>query len=79
MNNVLYKKTWTSGITQMHVKPPPVPLIKSNHDNKSEKYFSKLKFCRDLTSSLEDLYELNMAWFDNGELEELLLSVKTSI
>ena len=58
---------------QPHVEPPPIPLIKSKHENKSENYFVKIKFHRDPTSSSSDLYEFNMALFDNGEPEEFFL------
>ena len=34
----------------MHVEPPPNPLIKSNSDDKSEKYCVKIKFPRDTIS-----------------------------
>ena len=59
----------------MHLDPPPIPLIKINHDNKLDKDFVKLKLCRNLTSAMPDLYEFKMALFDNGDLEELLFFV----
>ena len=50
MNNVSHKKTWNTGVTQVHVDPPPIPPIKSKHNDKSDKNFVKLKLCRDMTS-----------------------------
>ena len=63
------------GVTQPHVDPPTIPLIKENHDGKSDKDFVKLKLCRDPTSPTPDLYEFKMSFFDNGNPEEFLLSV----
>ena len=56
---------------QVHVEPPPIPLIKIKHDDKSDKDLVKLKFCRDLTSEKSDLYEFKMALFENGGPEDL--------
>ena len=75
MNNVSQKKSRNSGMTQIRVEPLPIPLIKSKHNYKLEKYFIKIKLCRGPTSSLLGLYEFKMALFDNGETEELLLLV----
>ena len=50
-------------------------LIKSNHNDKSEKDFVKLKLHRDLISEKLDLYELKIALFDNDNLEYVLLYV----
>ena len=60
-------------MTQVHVEPPPIPLIKIKHDDKSDKYFVKLKLCIDPTSYLSDLYEFMMDLFDNGDPEKFLL------
>ena len=65
-----------TGITHPHVDPPPIPRIKEKHDGKSDKYFVKLKLCRDPTLSTLDLYELKSSLFYNGETEEFLLSVR---
>ena len=62
-------------MTQVHVDPPPVPLIKSKHNNKSGKYLLKLKLCRTLKSATSYLYEFKMDIFDNGEPQEFLLFV----
>ena len=63
-------------MTQIHVEPPPVPLIKINHGNNSDKDFVKLKLRRDPTSSSSDLYEFNMYLLDNGDPEEFLMFVQ---
>ena len=49
MNNVSRKKMWNAGTVQVHVDPPPIPLIKSKNDDKSDKDFVKIKFCKDPT------------------------------
>ena len=63
-------------MTQIHMETLPIPLIKSNHDNKSDKYFVKLKLRSDMTSSLSELYEFKMDLFDNGELKYFVLFVQ---
>ena len=60
-------------VVEQHVDPPPIPLIKIKHNDKSDKYFLRLKLCKDLTSEKSDLYEFKMALFDNGNLDEFLL------
>ena len=62
-------------MTQTHMEPPPITLIKENYDGKSDKDFVKLKLRRDPTSSTSDLYEFKMPLFDNGDPEEFLLFV----
>ena len=59
----------------MHVDPPPIPLIRSKKNDRSDKYFYEIKLGRDLTSEKLDLYEFKMVLFDNGETEEFLLLV----
>ena len=59
-------------MTQVHVEPPPNPIIKDKRDDKSYKYFVKLKSCWDLTSATSDLYELKTGLFDNGDPKEFL-------
>ena len=59
-----------------HVEPHPIPLIKSKLDDKPNKYFIKIKFCRYPTSYLSDLYNFKMAFFYNGDREEFLLFVQ---
>ena len=55
--------------------PPPIPLIKSRNDDKSGKYFVKIKLRRGPTSEKLDLYEFKMALFDNGEPDDILLFI----
>ena len=69
----LYKKWYNSGMAHEHVEPLPIPLIKETYDGKSDKYFVKLKLCRDPTSITSDLYEFRMYLFDNGESEEFFV------
>ena len=54
----------------MSVEPSPIPLIKIKNDENSDKYFVKIKLCRDPTSENLDLDELKMALFDNGDPDE---------
>ena len=58
------------------MEPPPTPLIKIKHGNKSETYFDKIKLHSNLTSSSMDLYGFKRTLFDNGETEEFLLFLK---
>ena len=73
MNNVSHKKSCNSGVRQPRLKSPPIPLIKNNHNHKSDKDLVKIKLCRYPTSSSSDLYKFKMDMFDNGEPEEFLL------
>ena len=67
MKNVFHKKKWNSGTVQVHVDPHPVPLIKINNNDKSDKYFVKIKLHRDPASEKSELYEFKIAMFDNGK------------
>ena len=62
-------------MTQPHVEPLIIHLIKEKHDGKSDNCFVTLKLRRDPTSITSDLYEFKMSFFDNGEPEEFLLFV----
>ena len=73
MSNFSHKNKWNVGVVQVHVEPPPIPLIKINHDDKLDKDFVKLKLCGDQTSATSDLYEFNMVLFENSDTEEFLL------
>ena len=79
MNKILSKKRFMTGTTQPHVDPPPITLIKENHDGKSEKYFVKLKLRRDPTSPTSDIYEFKMSLFDNGDFLSFYCLFITSI
>ena len=57
MKNVFHKKKCNVGVVQLHVDPPPPPLIKSKHDDKLEKDFVNIKLRRDPTSEKLDRYE----------------------
>ena len=57
------------------MEPPPIALIKSNNSDKSDKYFVKIKFCKDTTSEKSDLCEFKMYFFDNSKPEEFLLFI----
>ena len=74
MKSVFHNKKWKSGALQLHVDPPPTPLLKSNHDDNSDKDFVNLKFCRDLRSEKLYLYEFKKAFFDNGNPEDYFVS-----
>ena len=76
IKNVSHNKSWNSRVTQPHVEPPLIHLIKGNHDDNSEKYFVKLKLRRDPTLSSLNLYEFKTDLFENGEPEEFLLFVR---
>ena len=73
MKNVSSKKGWTTGVTQPHVDPPMVPLIKENYNGKSKKYFVKHKLRRDPASPTSNLYGIKMSLLDNSDPEEFLL------
>ena len=75
MKNVSHKNNWNQGAVQLHVEPPPIPLIKSKIDTQSDKYFVKIKLRRGPTSEKSGLYDLKMTFFDNGDLEEFLLFI----
>ena len=40
-NKVFHKKKWKAGVVQVHVEPPMNSLLKSKHDDKSDKDFVK--------------------------------------
>ena len=73
MQNVSHKKKWNAGLLQLHVDPPPITLIKGNHDDKLEDDFVKIKLGRDWTSENSYLYEFTMALFYNGDREAFFL------
>ena len=43
MNNFSNKMTWNLAMTQMHVEPPPIPLIEFKNGDKSDKNPVKIK------------------------------------
>ena len=68
-----------TGMTHVHVDPLMIPIIKENHDGKSDKYSVKLILRRGPTSSTSDLYDFKMYLFENGEPEEFFCLFVTSI
>ena len=78
MKKVSSKKLWMTGMTQPHVEPPPIPLIKTNHGVKSDKYFVTLNLRKDPTLPTSDPYEFKMSFFGNGKIEEFYCSFVTS-
>ena len=66
MKRILHKNKWNVETVQVHVEPPPIPLIISKNDDKPDTYCVKIKLCRDRMSEKLDLYEFKMAVFDNG-------------
>ena len=78
MRNASNNKKWNVGVVKLHVETPHITLIKSKHDEKSDKDFVNIKFCRDTTSENSDLYELKTAFIENSNTEEFLLFVPNS-
>ena len=75
MKNVYHRESQRTGAVQTYVDSPPINLVKSKNDLKMERYYVKIKFCRNQTSEKPDMYESKIALLDSGEPEELLLSV----
>ena len=65
-------------MTQVHVDPTPIPLLKIKYYSKSDTYFVKLKLIRALTSSTSDLSKLKISLFYNVYPEEFFLFVRNS-
>ena len=63
-------------MTQAHVEPPTIPLIKGICDGNPGKYFANLKLRRYPTSITSYLYEFRMYFFQNGDPEKFLLFVR---
>ena len=47
---------WNAGEIQVHLEPPPIPLIESKNNDKSEIDCVKIEFRRDPTSQKLYLY-----------------------
>ena len=75
MENISHKNKWNIGTVQVHVYPPPIPLIKNRKDEKSDRDSVKIKFNGDPTSEKFYIYEFKMNSFDNDNPEELLLFI----
>ena len=76
IRNVLHNKNRNWRAVQVHVEPPPIPLIESKIGEKLYKDCVEIKLHRDIMSETSDIYELNMSLFDDGKPEELLLFVR---
>ena len=63
-------------MTQPHLYPPSIPIIKENHYGKSDKDVVKLKLRRDPTLPTSNLYGFKISLFDNGEPVKFLLFVR---
>ena len=46
MKKVSHRKIFNTGTVQVHVDPPPIPLIKCKNYEKLDKYCVKIKLCR---------------------------------
>ena len=57
INIVSHKKGWNSVMTQAHMEPPHIPLVKGIYDGKPDKDFVNMKLRRDPTSSTKDPYD----------------------
>ena len=57
------------------MEPPSIPLIKETYNGKSDKYFVKLKFCRDPTSSKSEIYDFETSLFGHSDPEAFLLFI----
>ena len=76
MNNISYKNKWNTGVVQVQMEPPPIPLIKINPNDNLDKDFVEIKFLRYPTSENSYLYEFKMNLFDNGDPEEFFFFVR---
>ena len=50
IRNVSHKNKCNTETVKVHLEQPPIPLIKSKNDEKSDKYFVKIKLRMDTTS-----------------------------
>ena len=71
----MLNKKWNTGVVQVHVETPLIPLINCTHGDNPDKDFMKLKLRRDQTSEISDLYEFKMTLFENGDPEEFVLFI----
>ena len=69
MQNIYHKKKWNAGLVQLHMEPPPTPLIKIKHNDKSDNDFVNIKLRRDPMSEKADLFDFKMALSKNGDPE----------
>ena len=55
IKNISHKKKWNAGTIQMHMDPSPIPLIKSNNGEKSDKDCVKIKLRRTIVMKVGPL------------------------
>ena len=65
--NIYHKHIWRTGEVQIHVKPPPIMLIKVKNDTRSENDCVEIKLPRYPMPEKLDMYYFKMALFDNRE------------
>ena len=58
------------------MEPPPITQIKSKNNEKLDKDFVTIKFCRYPTSKKLNPYEFKIALFDNREPDEFFLFIR---
>ena len=73
MKYIYHNKRWLSGAVRIHADSPPTPLIKIEIGKNSEKYYIKIKLCRNPMLEACNMYELKMALFENEEPKYFLL------
>ena len=59
MKNISQDKSWIISAVKIHVEPPPIPLIKTNNDLKTESDYVRIKLCRNPTSEKSTCMSLN--------------------
>ena len=77
MNNVSHKIGWNSGITQAHVEPQLITLIKEIYYGNIKFVFVKPNLLRYPMFSTSDLYEFRMSFF-HGNPDEFMVFVRNS-
>ena len=75
MKNFSIQKEWMTGMTQTHVEPQQIHIIKENHDCKSDNDSLKLKLFRYPTLHTLGLFQFKTSMFGNGKPEEFLFIV----
>ena len=76
MKNVSNKKISDRGAVRMNVYPPPIPLIKGNNCEKSDKDCVKIKLGGYPTSEKLDIYEFKMIFLTTASQRSFLLYVQ---
>ena len=63
----MHKRSGIQGQHKWTWSHPLFHFIKTNNNEKPDKYYVKIKLSRDPTSKKSDLYTLKTTLFDNGE------------